>query len=328
MNTFRPTYCWRLLSVATIIVAPTGCSKRDTSPKESKVVHAAYVPAAYYLPFLVVESDKLLSKRGYTMDLVPFNDNSHMINLFLNGHIDVTAQSSLTMFPVEAKNGGLFKFIAAQYNYSCFFVVAKDSPISTLADLKGKKVATWKSPTATALIGMLLRRQQLTIGDSGDVVVVPYGANDVAMAVENGQVDAAFIFDAPAAKLVTSGKFRYVDEHAIEHLFQDNQRFFNGGPIVYTKVITDEPKKAQAIQEAFVEAVEIIRTKPEHVNRILSEKLDLPLSVVSAMNRDDYVWIDPEVIKAADQLQAMLQKEDPTHGDIKVDTLFWTPSQP
>jgi ABC-type nitrate/sulfonate/bicarbonate transport system substrate-binding protein len=171
-----------LLIIISSCVLSNGCKR----PQDSRTVRAAYVPAGYYLPFLIVESDGLLEKRGYSMKLQSFGDNAEMISLFINGHLDVTAQSCFTMFPIETQHPGLFKFIYGQYTNSYYFMVPTSSKYLSLGHLKGAKIGTWKSPTAENYIKLILRGANLEV--KRDYDIQRFDATDLAPALENGVV--------------------------------------------------------------------------------------------------------------------------------------------
>ena len=49
---------------------------------------------------------------------------------------------------------------------------------------------------------------------------------------------------------------------------------FNGGGFLNPKLISTNPQKAYAIKQAFIEAIQIINTKPKRAYQILSKKLN------------------------------------------------------
>ena len=69
-----------------IFVILTGCGGSNEQSPQSTTVKAAYSPSAFYLPFLVMESEKLLEKRGYSLTLEKIPTNAIFVNLFLNKH--------------------------------------------------------------------------------------------------------------------------------------------------------------------------------------------------------------------------------------------------
>jgi ABC-type nitrate/sulfonate/bicarbonate transport system substrate-binding protein len=116
--------------------------------EQKPVVRMGVVPAAYYLPVFVVQERGLLRKRGYTSKVEIFAKNTDMMDAFLEGNLEFTAQSSGTMFPLESRHPNRFRFIYGQNNKSYSFIVPTNSEIKSLKDLKGKRVVTWPSPTA------------------------------------------------------------------------------------------------------------------------------------------------------------------------------------
>lgn len=311
-----------------IIFILIGCA--DNKTNDSKVVSAAYVPAGYYLPFLIVEHDNLLHKRGYSMELKRYENNSIMISNFLNGNLDVTAQSSLTMFPVEAENPGYFKFIYGQYNMSYSFIVEEDSGINKLTDLKDKVIGTWTSPTADACIRIVLSKYNL---EPEEYEIRPFGASLVASQLQNNNVNAVFLFDAFAEALVQSGPYKYLSKSSMKDVIKvsisKNKKkivqVFNGGAFINTRLIQENPRKALAIRDALIEAVLIINKEPERVKKILAEKLNISDSAALSAAYDLFHIPDNHTIESARHTVNLIQQEMlmPKESDVQVDRLFW-----
>lgn len=321
-----------------------GCGKRadapkpvqannPSQPKQFEVVRSAFVSAGYYLPFIVVKHERLLEKRGYTIELTKYQDNTHMVNLFLNGNLDVTAQSSFTMFPTEADHPGIAKFIYGQYAGSYFFMVPSGSPIRALADLRGKTIGTWKSPTAVNYIRILLKSAGMQMEEEGkergDYKVQRFGATEWPAALENGVVPAVYGFDVLLARLAITGKYRYVAADSIEKML-NGQKVFNGGAFVSAKLIAENPKKARAIREALLEAIKIIQTDPELTARIAAEDLlpaeaplDERLKIARASHFDTFALPDEALMKSAEQTLQLLVDDGIVPKRLNVRDLFW-----
>lgn len=311
-----------------------GCSRSsstDTSGPSSTdrdVVYAAYVPAAYFLPLLVVERDALLEKRGYSIQIKSYESNTEMVSLFLNGHLDVAAQSAFTMFPVENEHPGMFKFIYGQYCKSYAFVVPTTSTIKSLGDLKNKTIGIWQSPTAEAYVKLLLQKRGLIYTrDEQQFTLKPYPASSLAAQLQNKTVDAMFGFDLPNASLVSTGKFRYLEPDAVASLIEGAKAPFNGGGFVSTRLIASNPKKAKAIKEALFEALETIRTKPEHVTAILSAKLKFTDNIARTARLDEFTWPNGELILAGEKTAAALQQAGVLLQAVDVRGMFWLSPQ-
>ena len=246
---------------------------------KNNVVKAAYVPAGYYLPFLIVEKEGLLEKRGYSFQLTKLEKNTHMISNFINGKLDVTAQSAFTMFPVEERHPGNFKFIYGQNNQSYFFLT-KNKKIRKLSDFRHKNltIGTWTSPTAVAFIKILLQKEGLEF--EKDYNIRQYGAYELASKLDNGTSEVIFAFDMPAVNLVENKGAHYIDKNIIKSLGGNDGKIFNGGGFIHSKLILNDPQKAQAIKEAFNEALHIINHKKELSSKILSNSLSLQKEMI------------------------------------------------
>ncbi len=294
-----------------------GCSRNG--PTNETIVTAAYVPAGYYLPFLVMESEGLLEKRGYSLQLQRFQDNAEMVSLLLNDQLDVTAQSSLTMFPIEADNPGLVKFVYGQYLRSYYFVTKKNSGISLITDLKGKKIGTWKSPTAEVFVKLVLRNNGL---NDGDYEIKKYNANEWPSMLENGQVDAVFGFDSGVAQLLDKKDYVIFAENELQKL-QTGSPIFNGGGFIRSKLIAENPQKARAIRDAMNEAMNIIRDDPKRITKIVMEKIGAPENVLDLVHFDDFHYPNESLYESAEATYRMLKDNDIMKKDIDVRGMFW-----
>jgi taurine transport system substrate-binding protein len=305
-----------LAFVALPVMLGGGCGGGE----HSLTVKAAYVPAGYYLPFLVVESEGLLTKRGYALELTSFQDNAQMVSLLLNDQLDVTAQSCLTMFPVEADNPGLVKYVYGQYLQSYYFVTKEGSGINDLAGIKGKKIGTWKSPTAEKFIRMCLDVEGLKYDD--DYTIEKYNANQWPEMLENDVVPVVFGFDSGVAMLLSRGGYKVIAPKALEHLLP-GARIFNGGGFIRTKLISRDPAKAEAIRDALLEAIEIIRTKPDRVASVVEKKLGMPPNSETLVAFDEYETPNENMYLAADQTMKLLERNGFIKKEVQVRDLFW-----
>jgi len=86
-------------------------------------------------------------------------------------------------------------------------IVPIDSPIKTVKDIKGKSVAYGKGSTTHHLIDLLLKDNGL---ENSDIKHVNLSAEDTAIALQRGDVDAAAVWDPFLTKLVRSGQAKLI----------------------------------------------------------------------------------------------------------------------
>jgi ABC-type nitrate/sulfonate/bicarbonate transport system substrate-binding protein len=285
-------------------------------------VRAAYVPAGYYLPFLVMDHENLLEKRGYSLEIQQFQDNAQMISLFLNRHLDVTAQSALTMFPLASEYPGTFKFIYGQYANSYFFMVPKDSEIQRLEQLRDIRIGTWKSPTAENFIRLILRNGGLT---DDEYTIQRFGALDWAPALQNGVVTVVFGFDVPLASLAATGEYRYVAEESLNALIPERP-VFNGGAFIASSLITNDLPKAKAIHDALLEAINIINNDPKRAGVAAATMLNADVKVITDARFDHFVRVDDDLVLAAEETFDLLKQNSIVATQIDIPEMFWAPN--
>lgn len=298
----------RAAALCAALLAIAGCGPGDDGAPPSKTVSVAYVPAGYYAPLVIAAAKGMFERRGYTFELKRFNDNSLMINTFINGQLDLTAQSSFTMFDIEAKRPGHFSFVYGQLANSYFFIAPSSGEINSIGDLKGKKIGTWQSPTAVAYVRLLTLRSGLS---ESDFEIVRFPVSDVAAALQNKLIDAAFTFDVQCEYLVQGGAYKYVERDAIRAFQNDrNVQFalFNGGGIVNRHLIEREPEKLQAIKDVMREAIAYIENDPVGARTLLAERLNVTLKDYSRIPLDDFQMPNESLRQsAADTAQLLVR---------------------
>ena len=91
---------------------------------------------------LVAEAEKLFEKAGVNVEVVKFDSGANARDAMISGHIDVVSIGA-TPFVVGVAKSNLVAIATSCYAGSTLALVAgKKSGIKTVADLKGKKIAS------------------------------------------------------------------------------------------------------------------------------------------------------------------------------------------
>lgn len=147
--------------------------------------------------FLVAKGQGALEKRfsadGITVNWVEFPSGPPMLEALGAGAVDYGAVGNAP--PIFAQAGKVNLVYAAanpKRGLDQGVIVLPDSPIKTVADLKGKQVGFTKGSSANALIVTVLRGAGLTFKDINPVYLSP---PDAAAAFARGAIDAWAIWD-------------------------------------------------------------------------------------------------------------------------------------
>jgi len=288
-----PSTWRRSLTAALLACLPFGAFTATAcaqTPKEVRLDYAYYAPTSLVLRHFGWLEDAL-KPQGTEVRWV-FSQGSNRSLEYLNaGSTDFASTAGLAAVLSRA-NGSPLKtvYIASRPEWTAL-VVPKDSPLKSLADLKGHKVAATKG---TDPYLFLLRSLQSVGLGKGDVEIVHLQHPDGRTALERGQVDAwAGLDPHMAASELQAGSrllYRNVDFNSYGVL-SVTERFANEQPQLIKQVIG-------AYERARHWAIE----HPEETARLLAEEAKLPLEVARLqLSRTDF----SQPLPGAEQVAAL-----------------------
>jgi sulfonate transport system substrate-binding protein len=297
-------YLTTFLAIA-VVVATSGCGSNGGNTA-SKDIHLDY---AYYSPLsLVVRDQHLLENRGYNVTWV-LSAGSNKANEGLRSKaLDVGSTAGSAALVARA-NGSPIKavdlFAGGEWTA---LLVAKDSPINSVADLKGKKVAVTKGTDPY----FFLLQSLATAGLSpSDIEIVNLQHADGKTALERGNVDAWSGLDPFIAQTIqqSGSRFIYRNPSFNSYGFVDAREDF----------IADHPEAIQAVVDSYEEARKWAKTHPDQLAALLASQANIALSVAQEELTRTLVDIDPV---PGDAQRAVLTRVEPiavADSDIKSD---------
>jgi sulfonate transport system substrate-binding protein len=293
------------ISVIASVIAVSGCGS-NAGNSAAKEIHLDY---AYYSPLsLVVRDQHLLENRGYNVTWV-LSAGSNKANEGLRSKaLDVGSTAGSAALVARA-NGSPIKavdlFAGGEWTA---LVVAKDSPINSVADLKGKKVAVTKGTDPY----FFLLQSLATAGLSpSDIEIVNLQHADGKTALERGNVDAWSGLDPFIAQTIqqSGSRFIYRNPSFNSYGFVDAREDF----------ISAHPEAVQAVVDSYEEARKWAKTHPDQLAALLASQANIALSVAQEELTRTLVDIDPV---PGDAQRAVLTRVEPiavADSDIKSD---------
>jgi sulfonate transport system substrate-binding protein len=150
--------------------------------------------------------EKRLNRQGITVTWSEFTSGPPLLEALAAGKVDVGETGDAPVIFAQAKNAPVVYFGQSQPNPEAVaLLVPQGSPIRTLADLKGKKVAYARGSSAVPLVVNALTKGGLKLSDITSVYLQP---PDARVAFESGKIDAWAVLDPfyAAAEVGTSAR--------------------------------------------------------------------------------------------------------------------------
>ena len=240
----------------------------STTPlEELRLDYAYYSPTSLVLRrFGWLEQD--LKAAGTKVKWV-FSAGSNRALEYLNADsIDIGSSAGLAALLARA-NGNPIRtpYIFSRPEWTAL-VVRRDSPLRTLAELKGKRIAATKG---TDPYLFLLRSLQLAGLKRGDIEHVPLQHADGRTALEQGTVDAWAGLDPHMAASELEGGARLLYRNVAFNTYG----FLN----VRESFLATRPNETARVIQAYERARAWVRANPTEGARILAEEAKVPLQV-------------------------------------------------
>lgn len=296
---------WIVVSVLVIIAAAAaGYFWLSSPPAPAKEkVRVGYWTSGVSLGFgTVLEEQKFLEKEGLEVEFVRFPDLAAQIRALASGSIDVTFGSPLSAIYAADEEGVPVVLIGASQPADAVVVVPEDSPIKTLADLKGKKVG---GTYPTAAVSVLLN----TIADQGygvkpeDFLIVAGNESRLVQFLAQKQVDASVLRTVTADQVGKELKLKTIAGLSDEwkKITKNDAPPYIGTVAATKDFAVKNPDAAAKVIRGLIEAQKWGSANKDQVATIMEKKANLPEKDARVFaNRWDNMYqtaFDPVTIK-------------------------------
>ncbi|OBJ21624.1 ABC transporter substrate-binding protein [Mycobacterium colombiense] len=294
------------MAMTTAVVTAASACGSSSGTATAKDIHLDY---AYYNPLsLVIRDQHLLEKQGYNVTWV-LSQGSNKANEGLRSKALDFGSTGGSPALLARANGTPIKTVDvyAKGEWTAL-VVAKNSPINSVADLKGKKVAVTKGTDPY----FFLLQSLATAGLSpADIEIVNLQHADGKTALERGDVDAWSGLDPFMAETIQQQGSRIIYRNPD----------FNSGGVLNARedFITAHPDSVQSVVNTYEEARKWATKHPAELAALLASQAKVSPSVAQEELGRTALDISPV---PDDSLRAVLTRVVPlavADGDIKSD---------
>ena len=282
------------LTLTGALLCPAMAEETELDSYTADVVNIAIQPSAAFVPLYYAKEMGWIEDAlaDYDVEVVwnEFESGPPMNESLASGSSDIGVVGDVPI--VSAVAAGQENYLIAltcdaplSYN----LLVSPDSDIESVADLKGKKVATVVGSTAHNLVSKLLKTADLTMDD---IELINISAGDVETVLVNGEVDAAAIWEPTVTRLVDKGTARIVATGEDCGLLGVN------GMVARQAFVDENPLIARIVAEQFQKGIEALEDPDEETWAKVAEDLTLEPEQLDAVSKKfDYkVEVDQEDI--------------------------------
>jgi NitT/TauT family transport system substrate-binding protein len=235
-------------------------------------IQIGFWPIASGLPLYVGLERGIFKEAGLNVKGAKFASAQQVAEAMIAGRIHGSANgtASAVLGLAEITSPGLFKIICSNpSNHKLVldeFLVAKDSPIKSIAELAGKKVASGPGIQNATLAKMVLEKN----GIANPVVTeLPVGQHVPALA--GGQIDAVYTLEPSGTAGRIKGLTKVLETGVISKYVLGNADapWFGGSASVTTVFIKEQPELVKRYIAAYAKAVDWVRKYPEESRKHL-----------------------------------------------------------
>lgn len=243
-------------------------ARAQAAPK----LRIGYWPVAAGLPFFAAVEKGYFKEAGLDVEPLKFAGAQQVMEAMLAGRSDGSANGtgSANLAIGEIAQPGLFKIFCTNPSNARHvleeFIVAKDSPIKSMAELKGKRVASGPGIQNVTLAKTMLERAG---AGAMSVTELPIGQHVAAIAA--GQVDAIYTLEPTGTVGRLNGTTRVLEAGVVAHyILGDPQAPWHGGSAsLTTEFLKKHPEVAKKYIAAYARGIDLVRKNPAEARQYL-----------------------------------------------------------
>jgi len=268
----------------------------DLKPK----VRLGYMPFASDLAVYVALEKGYFNEEGVEVEIVQFKAANENLNALLAGRTDMTGMIGFpTLFSAFEKDTTRFRIFLGtaetEKNWASAFLVLPNSPIKSIADLKGKVVGTYSGTTQMINLKSILQHFMDPVKD----VTIQQVIEDLQLpALQSKQFDALFTIEPRVTTAIEKGIGRILEANPrYKYILQPFPVTSN---CVSAQFLQANPQAAKAVYRALAKAAEYIRENESEAKKFLSKYTPLDASLTQKCHLYQW-WVPADVDCAAIQ---------------------------
>lgn len=281
----------------------SGCGEKvqPTSKDGKTIVRLGYFPnVTHAQPLIGVPRGDYQKAVGdqIQLDSRTFNAGPSVIEAIFAGELDIAyIGPSPTLNGFIKSKGEEVRVVAGAASNGTLIVANKNSGITKLEELRGKRVATPQlgNTQDIAARDYLINVLGVTLKDrGGDTEIIPLANPSIETSFVKGELDAAWVPEPWGSRLIDKGEGILIAE---EKDLWPNKTFLLTNIIARKKFLEENPEVVVNLLKAHVQISKELQDNPVLFEKAVQEELkrltsqELPLSVISgAFKYTQFTW--------------------------------------
>jgi NitT/TauT family transport system substrate-binding protein len=241
-------------------------------------VKIGHLNLAGSLPVFVALERDYFQEQGLKVVATSFESGTILVDALVAGRIDITTGNSIvTHWLVEQSLPGAFKIFitygpTGSKDVTFTLMVAKDSPLKGMADLKGKRIGTFPGVASLSLAKAVLRSY---FDPDKEVTLIQTPPGNIVQALAAGQIDAYFAPEPFGMMAEVKGVGRHLVKHPLQAL--NLQNGFPGAVFAFSsKFLKEKPLVAKKTKAACYKGVDFVQANEVEARKFLVKYTNLP----------------------------------------------------
>ena len=273
------------------LLSLAGCSSKSSRSSSGgrKIVIGYWGGTTCDATMLAAYEFGLFDKQGLDCELALIDYNSYPAKTS-KGTLDTVTLSPDCFKQLE--QGVPLALVNGSHTGCCSFVVPKGSNITSVKDLKGKRIGVEAIGGASQML-MSVKLGLNGLDFKNDVTWKVYAYNALEPALIKGEVDCFGYWDPICRQAIDNGNADLLFRMSSEETFMQYACCYQG---IATKVIENEPDIARSLYKGFIGGVQLCRENPKEVAEVLVNKGYVGESVeFTTRCLEDYIFWDNPV---------------------------------
>lgn len=237
---------------------------------EEKPLRIGWVYAMANAPALIADKKGFYAAEGLNVEIKSFTDGPLLQQAVAAGDLDIAYVGSPPVYHWFSR--GLESKILAQVNFGQAAVITNTkSPINTVAELRGKKLAgVAKGSGMDVLLRGYVIKEKAKLDPEQDVSIINMPVGNMNAALEHNEVDAAFSWEPFVSQSLLRGSSK---------LILDVNKELPQYPwyvvIALPKTLKARPDDVTKLLRAHLKAIAFLQAHPEESNQIIAQEFKL-----------------------------------------------------